>query len=185
MTETVPTRRLFFALWPDDETRVRLARAARTVASPCGGRPLPAGNLHITLEFLGNVPADALECLLACGNGYPGESFCLTVDQAGSFRHTGIVWLAPVEVPAGLTRLYEHLHTGVARCGISTDERPFRPHLTVMRKARRGPAVALVEPIPWSVDDFVLVESVTFPEGSRYQVLRRWPLARAGTAAGS
>ncbi|MGE0080735.1 MAG: RNA 2',3'-cyclic phosphodiesterase [Thiohalomonadaceae bacterium] len=180
MTEAAPTRRLFFALWPDDETRARLARVARAVGPPCGGRTVPAGNLHLTLEFLGNVPAATLDCLLGCGSAYTGEGFRLVIDRAGSFNRTGIVWLGPAEVPAALTRIYEHLHAGVACCGLVPEERPFRPHLTVMRKARRAPATEPFEPVPWVVDDFVLVESVTSPEGSSYQVLRRWPLQAAG-----
>jgi 2'-5' RNA ligase len=35
-----------------------------------------------------------------------------------------------------------------------------------------------MHPVEWAVDDFALVESVTAPEGARYSVLERWPLAR-------
>jgi 2'-5' RNA ligase len=179
MNEGPPTRRLFFALWPDEVTRARTARAARAVSTPCHGRPVPAANHHITLEFLGDVPPDTFDCLLACAAAFVGEPFELTLDRADSFRRPGIVWLGPSAVPEPLMRLYQHLHTGVARCGLSPEERAFRPHLTIMRKARRGPAGEAFEPIVWPVQDFVLVESVTASNGSRYQVLRRWPLGAA------
>ncbi len=176
-----PTRRLFFALWPDEATCTRTARVARAVSSPCRGRPVPPANHHITLEFLGDVPPGAFDCLLACAATFVGEPFELTLDRADSFRRTGIVWLGPSTLPEPLMRLYQHLHTGVACCGLHPEERPYRPHLTIMRKARRGPAGEPFEPIVWPVQDFVLVESVTSSVGSRYQVLRRWPLA-AGAA---
>lgn len=176
MSEAAPTRRLFFALWPDDETRIRLARAGRAVGVHCGGRTVPAGNLHLTLEFLGNIPADTVDCLLGCGEAYKGSGFSLSIERVGSFHRTGIVWLGPAEVPPGLTRLHEYLHTRVVECGVVPEERPFRPHVTVMRKARRAPTTETFESIPWRVNDFALVESVASPEGSCYQVLRRWPL---------
>ncbi len=175
MSDEAPARRLFFALWPNDEIRARIARVARTVVPPCGGRPVPTSNHHITLEFVGNVPEQTLDCLLACADAFSGQSFELTIDRAGSFNRTGIVWLGPSNVPPALTRLYEHLHLGVARCGLHPEDRPFRPHITLLRKARRGPAADPFEPIAWAVQGFVLVESVT-SEGSRYQVLKHWPL---------
>ncbi len=171
-----PCRRLFFALWPEDPVRVRLARAARSVASPCGGRPVPVSNFHMTLEFLGNVPGEAVDCLLACAAKFGGAGFRLRIDDAGSFARTGIVWLGSTTVPDPLTLLYEHLHAGVTRCGLTPENRPFRPHVTVLRRSRRGPAAAGFEPIDWDVDAFVLVESVRNAEGSRYEVIGRWPL---------
>ena len=53
---------------------------------------------------------------------------------------------------------------------------PFKPHVTLMRKAlvvrRERPLVA----VAWRVDDFALVESKTTPDGAHYQVLTRWRL---------
>jgi 2'-5' RNA ligase len=46
-------RRLFFALWPSDAVRARLAQEAQSHAGL--GRAIPVRNLHITLVFLGGV----------------------------------------------------------------------------------------------------------------------------------
>ena len=51
-----PSRRLFFALWPDEDMRQAMLHAIRKAARASGGRPVPAANLHVTLAFLGAVP---------------------------------------------------------------------------------------------------------------------------------
>src|SRR5579883_616458 len=51
-----PTRRLFFALWPDEAMREAMVQAIREPVRASGGRPVHAGNLHVTLAFLGAVP---------------------------------------------------------------------------------------------------------------------------------
>jgi 2'-5' RNA ligase len=57
--DTAPTgelHRLFFALWPDDALRVRIADvAAKAItAHASGGRSLKPDRYHVTLQFLGD-----------------------------------------------------------------------------------------------------------------------------------
>ncbi|HEY9182034.1 MAG TPA: RNA 2',3'-cyclic phosphodiesterase, partial [Gammaproteobacteria bacterium] len=63
----------------------------------------------------------------------------------------------------------------LAERGFRADERIYRPHVTLARRAR--PVEAEVEPVRWRVEDLALVES--FPDGRNvhYEVLERWPLA--------
>lgn len=58
------TRRLFFARWPDDATRVAL-ESARNALFPLAGRPVEAANLHVTLAFLGSADETRLPALCA------------------------------------------------------------------------------------------------------------------------
>ena len=50
-------QRLFFALWPDDDTRHALARLAKTRLPSGSGRLVAAQNIHLTVAFLGAVDA--------------------------------------------------------------------------------------------------------------------------------
>jgi 2'-5' RNA ligase len=50
------------------------------------------------------------------------------------------------------------------------------PHVTVLRDVRPDCAAALDSPVPWGVDEFVLVDSVV-GTAAPYVVLSRWPLA--------
>jgi 2'-5' RNA ligase len=54
------------------------------------------------------------------------------------------------------------------------DPKPFVPHLTLVRKARAGGALPALEPVRWSVRDFVLVRSLPAADGSEYVIQARW-----------
>ena len=47
-------KRLFFALWPDNNSRQQIAQINQQITFP-NMRKLIPDNLHITLVFLGNV----------------------------------------------------------------------------------------------------------------------------------
>ena len=66
------------------------------------------------------------------------------------------------------------LWDALAERGIRREERTYRPHVTLARRAR--PVEAAVAPVRWVVEDLALVES--FPDGRNvhYEVLERWPL---------
>lgn len=59
--------RLFFALEPDPAVRRALASLARALARATGGRVPQAEILHLTLAFLGQVPAGRHAELAAIG----------------------------------------------------------------------------------------------------------------------
>ena len=61
-------------------------------------------------------------------------------------------------------------------CGFKKDTREFQPHITLVRKAKNQPAVAVIEPIELKVTAFCLVESKTAADGAYYSVLKRWTL---------
>ncbi len=170
-----PTQRLFFALWPSEEVRSGLAEVMASLVVR-RAKPVPAENLHITLLFLGSVTAQTRICAEKIAEGIAGHPFELSLDQIGFWPQSGIVWLGARELPESLTALVQDLHLGVAGCGIDLDARPFKPHVTLMRKAlvvrRERPLVA----VAWRVDDFALAESKTNRDGSHYKVLTRWRL---------
>jgi 2'-5' RNA ligase len=74
--------------------------------------------------------------------------------------------------PASVT-LAMKLKVAAAQFGIAADERPFTPHITLIRKARQ-PVQVDFKPIIWTTDSFCLAESRSSPEGVEYRVLRRW-----------
>ena len=168
--------RLFFALWPDTEVRRALVRASRRWVRAAGGRAVPVEKLHITLAFLGSVPAEALDGLKGAAACVAASSFELVLDRVGFFPGPRTLWLGPSQVCAALTGLERSLWAVLEPRGWKSEARPFQPHVTLARKAQppaRGP---LVKPVVWPVEHFSLVESRTERQGAVYQELARWPL---------
>jgi len=166
------TRRLFFALWPDDATRVRIARLARELPRK-RGRPMVSENLHATLAFVGNVSESAASCLETRAAKVPLAPFDLQLDRTGCFSRAGVMWLGAGQIPSALERMVRDLNIALAPCGYAPDPKPFHLHITLFRKARPSPETPeAVEPIPWRVEGFSLIESVSIRGGVRYHSVR-------------
>jgi 2'-5' RNA ligase len=149
---------------------------ARELGHACGGRAVPAGNIHLTLVFLGNVERARMPRLEALAAGIRSTRFDLEVDHVEFWRHNRIVWAGTRHCPEALQDLVARLGEGLGAEGIRTDERPYVPHITLLRNARRPPAAAELPAIDWPVAAFALVESVPRERGRVYEVARQWPL---------
>jgi len=165
--------RVFFALWPDDATRAAMSRATRDAVRLSGGRPIAKERLHVTIAFLGELTAAGLDVARGVPP-IPVGPFELTFDAVGIWPESKILWLAPSTVPDALSQLEERLWTELVERGFRAEERVYRPHVTLARRAR--PVESAVEPVSFPVRDLALVES--FPDGRNvhYEVLERWPL---------
>jgi 2'-5' RNA ligase len=77
-------------------------------------------------------------------------------------------------MPSELGELHARLWDALVERGFRADDRVYRPHVTLARRAR--PVESAVEPVSFAVRDLALVES--FPDGRNvhYEVLERWPL---------
>jgi len=170
-------RRLFFALWPDESTRGRLAAFLERL--PRGeGRDMRAENLHLTLAFLGDCEEGLLTCLDEVGAALTGAPFELIFDRLGHFRRARVLWLGVSQPPQELLALQEGLVGLLAgRCGLPRNEHPFTPHLTLRRNAAHPlPWPEGMRPVSWWVEGFALVESLQGPSGVCYQPIRAWSL---------
>jgi RNA 2',3'-cyclic 3'-phosphodiesterase len=173
------TLRLFFALWPDPETRAALGALARDVARETGGRAVAVDNVHLTLAFLGEQPADIVPNLCASAVVVEFAPFRLTLDEVGCFAKTGVAWLGAGATPRELIALQAALAHTLVRLGIALDPRPFAPHLTLSRRIEGTVQRRLPQPVVWNVASFALVASELDRSGARYRVVDAWP-ARGG-----
>ena len=173
-----PAQRLFFALWPEPSLQSRLYKLGGQFHAGSGGKRVRADNLHITLAFLGSVDAQTRSCLEAKAGAILCPAFNLALDRAGFWPRPRVLWLGAEESPQPLQELVRGINRCIAECGLEPEKRPFHAHLTLLRKAKRGTQWDSPEPIQWPVDEFVLVESSTLPEGAEYRVIARWPLEK-------
>jgi 2'-5' RNA ligase len=170
--------RLFFALWPDDVARERIAVLAEECHHRYGGRRVATPSLHITLAFLGNTLDSRVPALQALAREIDAAAFDLMLAFAGTW-HRGIFWLAPQETPAELTHLVVQLQQQLRAAAVPFANQSFAPHLTIMRNAKYADGLMPIEPIELKVEDFVLVRTVFVSGGSRHDVLERFPLRRS------
>lgn len=168
--------RLFLAAWPDDDVREKLTEA-RDRLGLRDGRPIPAGNLHLTLVFLGSVDPSRRACIEQAAAAVRARGFELAFEHVQWRAKTGIVWLAAAEIPAAVVELVGALHAALAGCGQEAEKRPFRAHITLARNVGRFQRQLPIAPIRWQVEDFCLVASRLKPGGSEYSVRQRWPLS--------
>jgi RNA 2',3'-cyclic 3'-phosphodiesterase len=173
------TARAFFALWPDDEARAALGRLGRSLHGECGGRAIPARNIHLTLVFLGNVSAGRLPGLHALAAGVVAPQFELTLDTLAYWRHNRIVWAGTANCPPGLRELVAQLVRRLGSAGFPCEEREYVPHITLLRDARRAPVAPAGTDIVWRAGDFTLVRSERRNGGVAYKVIGRWMLGAA------
>jgi len=167
-------KRLFFALWPDAQTRRALQRETRAAVRCCGGRPVPPSNYHVTLAFVGPVAVAQQEALVLLAEKVPMPVLDLEFDHYGCWSRPGLFWIGPSHFSHRLTHLVECLWGQVEKLGIRRERKAYQPHLTLCRKLQAVPELAPPRPVRWRARDFVLVESVTAPTGARYRVVTRF-----------
>jgi 2'-5' RNA ligase len=177
--EAASPQRLFFALWPDAASAAALGRAARAAARVCGGKPTRPETIHLTLAFIGNVPAERVTVLRQLAPRVDAGPFDLELDRIGFWRHNRILWAGAGGVPPALTLLVGQLNGLLREAGFRLEDRPFAAHVTLLRRADcRGGAERGIDfaPLRWPVTEFVLMESVLRPEGADYRPLARYGL---------
>jgi 2'-5' RNA ligase len=145
-----------------------------------GVRWVHAGNIHLTLRFLGNIDVERIDAL---GIGIDEAaaavgSFDLVLGTVGAFptkQRPGVVWVGPVQGLEALVGLREALDRSLAQQGWVSHERSFRPHLTVGR-VRRGADVpsglweTSMDPVRFKAESLRLIESRLKPERAEYHL---------------
>lgn len=179
--------RVFFALWPDAAAAESLSGWARRAHAAFGGRVMRPDTLHLTLAFLGAVPPERVAELAGLLNDASLIGGTLRLDRYGRFHGPRIVWAGPSASPPWLDALHGWLWRALARRGFDRPDEPFRPHVSLLRRAGPGglDALAVPAPLDWTPRRCVLVASAPRPEGSFYEILAERALgAGAGRSPG-
>jgi 2'-5' RNA ligase len=167
--------RLFVALDLPAPLRAQLAALAGGIQ---GARWVPPENYHLTLRFIGEVPAwqaQEVDEALAAVKARPFE---LSLRGVGTFEKGGRIsalWVG-VERNEGLSFLQGKVETALQRIGLEPERRRFAPHVTLARtdRAPHDKLVGFVQahnlfrapPVP--VESFCLFSSRLGKEHSVY-----------------
>ncbi len=152
-----------------------------------------AEGIHLTLKFLGEIPAPRVEevkrALAKACIGTPPMH--LEIDALGGFPDTAqprVVWAGlsgDIEV---LSSLATRVDLALAELGYARESRPFVPHLTIARvrpeasrqaRSELGAAVlaaALPEGLRFDIGTVTLMRSQLRPQGALYTRLSQTPL---------
>lgn len=172
--------RVFFALELDAHTTMAIANwRDRNIA--CPGRPVPPGNFHITLSFVGPIDNRTLDRLCLGVDewllGQAAPAGALQLDRVGYWQKAGIYWLGASSCPEQLSAMAMKLASISVSHGARRDSKPFQPHVTLYRGCSGAPAApSQMACIPYSYRHFTLMESIQGKRGVSYQALQSWEL---------
>jgi len=180
--------RAFVAIELDDALKIALgqiqARLKRT-ANPRVARWVAPEAIHLTLKFLGDVPADRIDEITGAVRrsceAFAPFSICLS--DAGCFPNPGrprVIWVGVDGELKVLMRLQHSVESELSRIGLPPEKRGFHAHLTLARLRRNassrerveiGEAVSTVEvgaSVTMTVREVSLMRSDLRPTGAVY-----------------
>jgi 2'-5' RNA ligase len=165
------TKTLFFALWPDDRQRDRMRDFIAPVTKLVDGRAVERREWHVTLVYIGDIDVAYIPELQESARAIKFEPFRLRLDRMEFWPRPKIAAMVPSMIPPELGKLVEDLSGIVFAAGVETQQRVYRPHVTVARNARpfeteRLPQSAMIE---WS--SFELIESTRERGSMNYRPL--------------
>lgn len=144
-------------------------------------RYVAAGDLHLTLRYYGETPADRVDALVrTLADTAARAERC----DAGLARieywppRAPRVIVAAFDTPPELERLAAALEAQARTLGYRAENRRYRAHVTLARAPGRpmpGAAVTL-PPAMLHVAAIALMHSETAPDGAHYATLRRFAL---------
>jgi 2'-5' RNA ligase len=156
-------------------------------AAPGGPRWVLPERWHLTLLFLGTVPADRVTPLTerVAPAVAATPAMTLQVSGAGRFgsrRRPQVCWAGVTGDVGPLTELAGRLAAAARGVGLPVEDRPFRAHLTLGRWRPGQPAdgdlperLAGYRGPAWPVTGLVLWRSHLGP-APRYERLAGWPI---------
>lgn len=157
--------RLFFAVLPDADTAARIHRLAHALkrAHRFDRNLIEPQLLHVSLFFLGEPSEQIVRIAREAAAEVRMQPFQLWLDRSASFR--GRPGSRPFVLVGdeGVERLRSFrkaLGTALAVRGLKyLAKRDFTPHVTVLY-ADRHVEEHPIEPIGWTVNEFVLIHSM-------------------------
>lgn len=180
--------RLFVALALPEAVRNRLAGLGGGIP---GARWLDAGQMHLTLRFIGDVDEAVFDDVRLALGAVAAPGFELVLDGAGHFggrRRPRTVWVGAAANPA-LSHLNARVEAAVVDAGLAPETRRFTPHVTIARlKGASAERVAaflgdrgMFRDGPIAVRRFQLFSSHLSHSGAIYRIEEEYELAPAQT----
>lgn len=188
--------RVFIAIELPSDVKEELSRLENRLKTRCSGSPLKwvaVDSIHLTLKFLGEIPAsrlDAVRDATAASSAGVGD-LSLELGGIGAFPGSSrprVIWVGLEGDVPKLVSLAERLDRGLQTIGFERESRPFSPHLTLARvrpdaspqaQTEIGSALTRARPperLRFTATEVSLMQSQLRPEGPLYTCLAHWAL---------
>ena len=186
------TLRLFVAVpVPDPVARFLKDIRGRLETPEMNIRWAPVKNIHLTLQFLGDVETAAVASITDQMDAAAGAvaPFSIAAKGVGGFptlRRFRILWVGLDDEKQHLTAIQSALASRLETIGFTRERRRFHPHLTIgrarqpidgRRLGQRLPTLADCSSEPLPVDRICLFASQLKPGGADYTCLHTSHLA--------
>jgi 2'-5' RNA ligase len=145
-----------------------------------------AGNIHLTLKFLGDIPRASVQNLSgAAVQAVAGlEPFTIRLEQSGVFPPHGsprVLWIGVNDFEGKLVKLQLRLEDEAERLGFQKEGRAFHPHITLarLRKPENARLLAAAhkatqfEAVEFTAAELLVIRSELSSEGSKYTTISR------------
>ena len=168
---------LFFSIFPDQRAAVRIANIAEHFRRAHGlnGAPHLTDRFHVTVHGLGNydgLPRSVVAKAIEAGAAVTSMPFEVAFDRVTSFAGSDALVLCGGDGVDGIVMFHHALGVAMRKSGLRAGSQ-FTPHITLLYDGRRVEE-QFIEPIRWTVRDFVLVHSL---RGRTMHIpLERWRL---------
>jgi len=137
------------------------------------GNAVDRRNWHVTLVFIGGFPEEQIPFLQAAAGEIAVAPVRLRFDRVEYWQRARVAALMPLATPAALDTLVQSLQAKLPAFDIEPEQRLYRPHITVARRARTFETVQLTRPVDLEWQEFELVESTSGPNGVIYTPLKQ------------
>jgi 2'-5' RNA ligase len=183
-------KRIFIAVKVEaGETLLRMISSLKSGLSSESIKWTNPDNIHITLAFLGDTEEEKIKVISAMLKGKCKGSgkFELIIKGSGVFKNLSdprVIWTG-IEPSEKLMHLNYCIMNGLKVAGISIEDRPFKPHLTLGRIKYLKAGNALKELIEKyrdteiqivPVNEVILYESILLQSGPVYKPLGKYKL---------
>lgn len=178
--------RSFIAFDIDNEEISKKLSEVRTKLEGTGSnlKLVKPENIHITMRFLGDIPADMVDRIYSEMQRVTFTSFDVEIRGVGAFpklKYARVVWVGIQNGAEKLKVVSDQLELGLRELGFKRDARGFSPHITIarVRTGRNMPELArcIGELANYDfgvlkLDCLKLKKSILTPRGPVYSTLK-------------
>jgi RNA 2',3'-cyclic 3'-phosphodiesterase len=189
--EPVKTRRLFIGLFPEADACQQITDYVSNLSGLEKNnitRWQPAENLHITLKFFGQTLEHKIPDIISCMKAVAlttDKPMQIQLNEAVVFpnnRHPKVLALGAT-VNDSFKQLVNDLEKTLTNKGFQKSNYIYHPHMTIARVKHHAHIDVPKQPfrLDLNVRQIDLVESITYQEGAKYQLIERVQMAEPAT----